>query len=180
MELEIRMCSIRNAPTGIMPLRECSRRSRKLIPFPVRSGATPDFTSSGLPKLPASPTAGTLAATENLLRLLARRLQMKNGELLIIFWGVGEVKEGATTRAQRVGAFSPTKHLLVRCRRSLHYLARQGIDILAASPQNVHTMMTVQDGSVGPSLQAVRLTWQQGVPQHIARLLFKGSQFASV
>ena len=36
------MCSIRNAPTGTMPLRECRRRSKKLVPCPARSGATPE------------------------------------------------------------------------------------------------------------------------------------------
>src|ERR1700727_1123981 len=39
--LEIRMCSKRNAPTGMIPLRECSRRRTKEMPWPARNGATP-------------------------------------------------------------------------------------------------------------------------------------------
>src|SRR2546427_10227673 len=34
-------CSIRNNPTGTMPVSECRRRSRKECPSPARSGATP-------------------------------------------------------------------------------------------------------------------------------------------
>src|SRR5439155_1821164 len=34
-------CSIRNNPTGIIPLSECSRRSRNEWPLPARKGATP-------------------------------------------------------------------------------------------------------------------------------------------
>src|SRR5215475_2612391 len=39
--LEIRMCSKRKAPTGMIPVRECRRRSRNDVPWPARSGATP-------------------------------------------------------------------------------------------------------------------------------------------
>src|SRR5215470_8761207 len=39
--LEIRMCSKRKAPTGMIPVRECRRRSRNDVPCPARSGATP-------------------------------------------------------------------------------------------------------------------------------------------
>src|SRR5216684_6946427 len=45
-ELETK-CSIRNKPTGIIPLRECSRRRRNERPCPARSGATPLFTPTG-------------------------------------------------------------------------------------------------------------------------------------
>src|SRR5215469_7609372 len=38
---EIRMCSKRNAPTGMIPVRECSLRSTNDIPRPARKGATP-------------------------------------------------------------------------------------------------------------------------------------------
>src|SRR3954464_3830837 len=38
---ETRMCSTRKAPTGMMPERECRRRSRKLCPWPARNGPTP-------------------------------------------------------------------------------------------------------------------------------------------
>src|SRR6516225_2177680 len=41
VEFEIRMCSNRNAPTGMMPVRECSRRNTKEMPWPARNGATP-------------------------------------------------------------------------------------------------------------------------------------------
>src|SRR5215469_8521297 len=34
-------CSIRNAPTGTIPLSECKRRSRNERPSPARSGLTP-------------------------------------------------------------------------------------------------------------------------------------------
>src|SRR6266487_3222227 len=34
-------CSIRNNPTGIIPLSECSRRSKNEWPLPARKGATP-------------------------------------------------------------------------------------------------------------------------------------------
>src|SRR5437660_12403814 len=39
--LEIRICSKRNAPTGIIPVRECSRRKKNDVPWPARKGATP-------------------------------------------------------------------------------------------------------------------------------------------
>src|SRR5438270_12677434 len=35
------MCSIRNAPTGMIPVREWRRRSRKECPWPARRGGTP-------------------------------------------------------------------------------------------------------------------------------------------
>src|SRR5271169_5072685 len=38
-------CSIRNAPMGTMPVRECSRRSRNELPCPARSAGTPLATS---------------------------------------------------------------------------------------------------------------------------------------
>src|SRR5919201_2669028 len=34
-------CSVRNAPTGMIPLNECSRRQRNDPPSPARSGGTP-------------------------------------------------------------------------------------------------------------------------------------------
>src|SRR3954470_7557776 len=40
---EARMCSTRNAPTGMIPLSECRRRKRKSWPSPVRSGETPPY-----------------------------------------------------------------------------------------------------------------------------------------
>src|ERR1022692_191430 len=36
-------CSRRKAPMGTTPLREWRRRSRKEVPSPARSGATPDW-----------------------------------------------------------------------------------------------------------------------------------------
>src|SRR5271166_114584 len=39
-ELEMK-CSIRNAPMGTMPERECSRRRRNELPSPTRSDGTP-------------------------------------------------------------------------------------------------------------------------------------------
>src|ERR1051326_8182248 len=45
--LEIRMCSNRNAPTGMIPVSECSRRKTNEIPWPARRGATPGFTDIG-------------------------------------------------------------------------------------------------------------------------------------
>src|SRR5208282_3221949 len=36
-------CSRRKAPIGTTPLSECRRRSRKDVPSPARSGATPDL-----------------------------------------------------------------------------------------------------------------------------------------
>src|SRR5437764_7154692 len=39
--LETRMCSIRNAPTGMMPVSECRRRRRKEWPWPALKGGTP-------------------------------------------------------------------------------------------------------------------------------------------
>src|SRR5215469_13139092 len=39
--LEIRICSKRNAPTGMIPVSECRRRSRNDVPRPARRGATP-------------------------------------------------------------------------------------------------------------------------------------------
>src|SRR5580698_1030453 len=41
VEFEIRICSKRNAPTGTMPERECSRRKTNEYPCPARNGATP-------------------------------------------------------------------------------------------------------------------------------------------
>src|SRR5580698_7596207 len=38
------MCSIRNAPMGITPNRECSLRQRNDVPWPARSGGTPRLT----------------------------------------------------------------------------------------------------------------------------------------
>jgi hypothetical protein len=40
VEFEIRICSNRNAPTGIIPESECSRRNRNEVPCPARNGAT--------------------------------------------------------------------------------------------------------------------------------------------
>src|SRR5207302_7707365 len=54
--LEIK-CSIRNNPTGTMPLRECSRRSRKECPSPARRGATAPFTRMGAVGLAVDRTA---------------------------------------------------------------------------------------------------------------------------
>lgn len=54
--LEIK-CSIRNNPTGTMPLRECSRRSRKECPAPARRGATAPFTRIGAVGLAVDRTA---------------------------------------------------------------------------------------------------------------------------
>src|SRR5882672_5514286 len=117
-ELEMRICSNRNAPTGTIPLSECSRRSKKLIPLPARSGATPAFTSSGLLTLPASPIAGMLVATENLLRLLQRRRQLKNAEPSIIFLRGGEVK--ASTEFSDSAKRIPQKQPRGRGRPRLH------------------------------------------------------------
>jgi hypothetical protein len=47
VEFEIRMCSNRKAPTGMMPVSECRRRSRNDVPCPARSGATPPFKLTG-------------------------------------------------------------------------------------------------------------------------------------
>ena len=41
------MCSNRKAPTGIIPLSECSLRSRKEYPWPARRGATPPLAGIG-------------------------------------------------------------------------------------------------------------------------------------
>src|SRR5580692_10164655 len=45
VEFEIRMCSNKNAPTGTIPVSECSRRRTNDIPWPARNGATPPRTS---------------------------------------------------------------------------------------------------------------------------------------
>src|SRR5215472_12460435 len=42
---EIRTCSNRNAPTGIMTVNECNRRRTNDIPLPARNGATPPCTT---------------------------------------------------------------------------------------------------------------------------------------
>src|SRR6266567_1204651 len=42
-----RKCSIRNSPTGIIPVNECNRRSRNECPGPARKGATPPFRLTG-------------------------------------------------------------------------------------------------------------------------------------
>src|SRR5215472_11816352 len=44
---EIRICSNKNAPTGMIPVSECSRRSKKDVPCPARNGATPCLTLAG-------------------------------------------------------------------------------------------------------------------------------------
>src|SRR6202008_3343214 len=43
----IRICSKRNAPTGMIPVSECRRRSRNDVPCPARSGATPRLIVAG-------------------------------------------------------------------------------------------------------------------------------------
>ena len=75
---EIRMCSNRNAPTGMMPVSECSLRKRNEYPRPARSGATP-FTARSL-------TAGAGLAVVASGRLLATSEVPR--ELFII--GAGE------------------------------------------------------------------------------------------
>src|SRR6266436_3751754 len=44
---EIRRCSQRNAPTGMMPVSECRRRKRNDVPWPARNGATPGLSVMG-------------------------------------------------------------------------------------------------------------------------------------
>src|SRR5438105_3812224 len=44
---ETRMCSIRKAPTGTIPLRECRRRRRKEWPSPALRGGTPPGMAAG-------------------------------------------------------------------------------------------------------------------------------------
>ena len=67
-------CSTRNAPTGMMPLRECSLRSRNECPWPARSGGTPSCVLTG-------PAGLAVVATGPLV------LSEMTGELFIISVG---------------------------------------------------------------------------------------------
>ena len=57
---EIRMCSIRKAPTGIIPVSECNRRQKNEWPAPGRSGATPAGT------LPAAAAGAVVKAMKTI------------------------------------------------------------------------------------------------------------------
>src|SRR5579864_327913 len=46
-------CSIRNSPTGTIPVNECRRRQKKECPCPARSGATPPLILTGVAVLGA-------------------------------------------------------------------------------------------------------------------------------
>src|SRR5579864_1212113 len=41
-------CSIRNSPTGTIPVNECRRRQKNEYPWPARSGATPPLFMTGV------------------------------------------------------------------------------------------------------------------------------------
>jgi hypothetical protein len=78
-------CSIRNAPTGIMPLSECSLRSQNEYPWPARRGGTPSWPLMGAAGL-------AVVATRPLVKSEMIR------ELFIIL-----VKEKGSQGRQRVG-----------------------------------------------------------------------------
>jgi hypothetical protein len=64
------MCSNKNAPTGMMPLSECSRRNRNSCPWPARSGATPvccSFVAAGAADGRASVVLTVVAIKKQLL-----------------------------------------------------------------------------------------------------------------
>src|SRR5262245_27176936 len=77
---EMRMCSKRNAPTGMMPVSECRRRRKNELPFPARKGATPGLTTTG--------GAGLAVATMT----APYEFQIGDANLLLCWRGESEVK----------------------------------------------------------------------------------------
>src|SRR6267378_3086789 len=94
---EIRRCSQRNAPTGMMPVSECRRRRRNDVPWPARNGATPGLSVLG--------AAGLAVAT------MTAPCAFKCGTRTFYYVGGVRVKsrrERCAFRFRRKGASRPT------------------------------------------------------------------------
>src|SRR5215472_14142133 len=62
---ETRMCSTKKAPTGTIPVSECSRRQKNSCPWPARMGWTPD---RGEVVVEAAKSLGSLCAVLSVVR----------------------------------------------------------------------------------------------------------------
>src|SRR5579859_4717483 len=87
------MCSNRNAPTGMIPLSECRRRSTNEYPWPARSGATPPLIGVGAAGLAVAATGTLLMSssmrTEPFIMLVRKKGSQGTMKRIGIIGGLG-------------------------------------------------------------------------------------------